>query len=73
MNYLKGDDMDTEEKFGMLLLLVAIVIALIFFIARVREDVNNPCLEYETEIVCGGVGDAYECSEIYTCLKRKND
>ena len=73
INYLKRDDTDTEEKFGVIFLLVTIIIALMFAIAGVREDIINPCLEYETEIVCSGVGDAYDCSEVYVCLKRKND
>lgn len=73
IKYLKRDDVSTDEKFGMLFLLVTIIVALIYFVLRVREDSTNPCLEYKTETICSGAGDAYGCSEVYTCIKRKND
>lgn len=65
-----------KQEYGSWILLFLIIplfsLATLLIYQFQTEDLN-PCLEFEYETVCSGVGDAYDCHEEIFCITRESD
>ena len=64
-----------SEKRELYIIYAILIFAVALLAYEVGRDIVNPCVEWsdEREIICSGIGDAYECDEIYPCIRRKYD
>lgn len=70
---IRNSSSRTEGIVLLVITYVSILTVIVYMTLKIREDISNPCVEYETDVVCSGVGDSYECYEEYFCIGREND